>query len=203
MMNMNLAKACIAGFALLTAIPASAVELVVNGGFETGDFTGWTQFGGLNQTNVNVNDAVTGSFGARFSPNSPGGINQSFATVAGGNYVFSFDLAKFANPNLTPANLFRASVNGVDVVLFDNASGFTSTTVVVPLLASGTLTSIAFTFRDNLDSPNNRWSLDNVSFEGSGREVNPVPEPATWMMLLTGFALVGAASRRRVASAAA
>ncbi|MFM9852670.1 MAG: PEPxxWA-CTERM sorting domain-containing protein [Sphingomonadaceae bacterium] len=40
-------------------------------------------------------------------------------------------------------------------------------------------------------SRNNSFEIDNFVFQG------PIPEPATWMMLLAGFGLVGASLRRR------
>lgn len=205
MMNAKIAIAGVLGLGVLAAAPASAVELVTNGGFEAGSFSGWTQFGGLAQTNVNVNDAVTGVFGARFSPNSPGGISQDIATVAGNSYRISWDLTKFANPNRVPNNAFSASFGGVPFINYTNSSAFGPTTFIVVSASSSTLSSLVFTFRDNLDGPTNRWSLDNVSVTSLGRDGGPVPEPATWAMLLTGFALVGVAarSRRRVASIAA
>jgi len=45
-----------------------------------------------------------------------------------------------------------------------------------------------------------------LAFTGAlvdGNPVDPVPEPATWAMLIAGFGLVGAASRRRRTSAVA
>jgi hypothetical protein len=177
------------------ALPAAAVELVSNGGFETGDFAGWTQFGGLNQTNVNVNDAVIGSFGARFSPNSPGGIHQDIATVAGTSYLVSFDLRRFANL-LAPNNFFTAEFDGVVLTSITNAGALPLTSYSFTPVAGGAVSQLRFTFRDNRNGPVNRWSIDNISVS----EITPaggVPEPASWAMLLAGFVLVGAVARRR------
>ena len=73
--------------ALGTSCPASA-NLIVNGGFETGNFSGWTQTGNT------LNDGVTGTFQgvapasgsyqAYFGAvNSQGGIEQTIATTVG------------------------------------------------------------------------------------------------------------------------
>ncbi len=192
------------------ALPAAAVELVTNGGFETGTFSGWTQFGGLGQTNVNVNDAVTGVYGARFSPNSVGGIEQTLATVAGTNYTISFDLRHFALPNTTlfpPANSFLAEFDGVVLTSLTNVAN--SPGGLNPLLpgqpwvsysytgvASSAATVLKFSFRDNRSGPRNRWSIDNISVTSLGRNIGGVPEPATWALLMLGFGLVGYAARR-------
>ena len=61
---------CTVGLSLLVlvglSLNAPAVELAVNGGFETGDFTGWTQFptGPGQQTIDNVNPS-SGTYSAR------------------------------------------------------------------------------------------------------------------------------------------
>jgi hypothetical protein len=52
---------------LLLFISAANADLIVNGGFETGDFTGWTQSGWfIDTTNPHsgVYDAATGCSGA-------------------------------------------------------------------------------------------------------------------------------------------
>ncbi len=51
--------------ALLMATTASAQSLAVNGGFETGDTSGWESFPSINSTFEVTGDANTGSFGAR------------------------------------------------------------------------------------------------------------------------------------------
>lgn len=44
------------------------------------------------------------------------------------------------------------------------------------------------------------YSIGEVQF--SGTALNAVPEPATWALMLSGFGLVGAASRRRIQATA-
>jgi hypothetical protein len=41
------------------------------------------------------------------------------------------------------------------------------------------------------------WGLDNFTVAASGAGAPGVPEPATWAMMIGGFALAGAAMRRR------
>ena len=72
-------SAAIAASAAL-ALPAYAD--VTNGGFETGDFTGWVQTGDASFTGIDTFAARSGTYGAFFGPTSVGGISQSFATVA-------------------------------------------------------------------------------------------------------------------------
>jgi hypothetical protein len=182
---------------LALAAPAMAVELVGNGGFETGDFTSWTRFGGLGQSNVNAADAVDGSFGARFSPNSPGGIYQDLATIAGQRYGISFDLQHYANL-LEPNNFVTVSFGAIELLNLTNTGSLPLTGYSFSEFADGPVTRLTFTFRDNRDSPANRWSIDNISVEQLTRN-GPIPEPEVWGLMLIGLGLVGVMTRRRVA----
>ncbi|HKD43307.1 MAG TPA: hypothetical protein VKB87_23695 [Myxococcaceae bacterium] len=77
-------------------------NLVANCGFETGDFTGWTQSGDLSFTSVEIGSPVahTGSYGGRFGPvNDLGFITQVLATAAGGTYNLTFWLRNANSPN--------------------------------------------------------------------------------------------------------
>lgn len=74
-----------AGAALvcLTGAGWASTNLLVNGSFETGDFTGWMQFANTGFTSVTGSfggiDPEDGSFQAAFGPiGSPGGILQKF-----------------------------------------------------------------------------------------------------------------------------
>src|SRR5262245_60755082 len=93
--------AVLAGLCVAAAGFASA-QVVVNGGFETGDFTGWTQFGNTGFTGVQAGpfggiNPHGGQFHAFFGPvGSTGGISQVVpGTVLGGNYVLDFWLHNF------------------------------------------------------------------------------------------------------------
>src|SRR5580704_8020221 len=82
---------------LLVAPTSFAANLLTNGSFETGDFTGWTEGGNFEDTEV-----VTGAFGsysgaedglfyAVLGPvGSDGTLSQTFSDTVGGHYTFSF-----------------------------------------------------------------------------------------------------------------
>ena len=171
---------------LLFAYPAKA-NLITNGDFETGDFTGWT-----------TTPAATGSsFGLTTLPPSPDGtlgvffsatgsdfdsISQTFVTTPGAFYHVSFFYQPVNNDPGHGDNEFRALFNGV--VLYDNQntnSGNISQTFTVQ--ATGSLTTVEFQGRNakGVDY------LDNVS-------VTPatVPDGGSTVSLL-GFALLGLA----------
>jgi hypothetical protein len=104
----------------------AAANLVVNPGFETGNFTGWTQIGDTTFTGVDTLSAHSGSFGADMGPiGSLGFISQDLAAVAGATYDLTFWLANIADRfgNVTP-NRFEASWNGsvIPASVLDNVA---------------------------------------------------------------------------------
>jgi Putative Ig domain len=84
---------------LLTSAPMTAQNLVVNGGFETGDLTGWTLIPSTTRSDSGVYG--TGNDGAPYFPHSgsfelaigavetPDYINQILATTPGSTYTLS------------------------------------------------------------------------------------------------------------------
>jgi uncharacterized repeat protein (TIGR01451 family) len=136
---------------------ASTPNLVANGGFETGNFSGWTQGGNTGSTFVDTNpaDAHSGNDSAALGPvGSDGTLSQNVATVAGQEYVFSFWLESDGG---TP-NDFSASVNGTTVfsVTNDPAHGYVQHTFI--FVATGASTPIQFAFRNDPGF----WHLDDV-----------------------------------------
>jgi hypothetical protein len=180
--------------ALMVAAPASA-SIVVNGGFEAGDFSGWTQFGNAGFTSVGgVFGGIMpaeGDFHAWFGPiDTPGGITQTLTTVAGTEYSVGFSLARtgFANNNF-----FSASFGDTLLVELTNWPASIYQDFGFTVTAGGGSTPLTFTFRNNP----NFFLLDAVSVTAVNGGGAVIPEPATWAMMIAGFGLVGATARRR------
>ena len=95
---MNSIKACLVGAALVSAIlisPEVRANLVVNGGFETASFFGWTQIGDTNFDGVGPGpaDAHSGFWSAFFGTDgATTTLSQNIATTAGQTYEVSFFL---------------------------------------------------------------------------------------------------------------
>ena len=179
----------LAGFALAFATPAAAQELVTNGGFENGDFSGFTQTGNTGLTGVFSSPFVaSGAFAAYFGPvGSTGGITQTLSTNAGQSYLISFDLRNLEGQ--TP-NFYNVLFGGVSLFSATDSAAFNYTNFSTTATAVGASTELAFNFQHNPSY----FGLDNVSVTAVN---GAVPEPATWAMMLMGFGAMGVLLRRR------
>jgi PEP-CTERM motif len=186
---------CTASLALaatLGAAPASAGP-VVNGGFETGDFTGWTLTGDSSNSFV-VSDLPvpqSGTFGASFGPvGTTGGIMQTLTTIAGANYVLDFWLQAEPDPfGAATPNSFLATWGGTTVTSLVDSPAFGYVHEVFSVTATSASTDLGFTFRNDPAF----WDLDNVSVTA----VSAVPEPETLALVGLGLAVLAAQRRRR------
>src|SRR5208282_3806188 len=99
-MRVRTLLAIVAVTILLCAPMAFGQNLLTNGSFESGSFSGWTTGGNFEDTEVvsgafyDYTGAQQGSFYAVLGPvSSDGTLSQSFATTAGTQYTFSFWIA--------------------------------------------------------------------------------------------------------------
>ena len=163
------------------AMGASAhAELVVNGGFETGDLTGWTNTGNFTGVDTSAN---TGTYAAYLGTTSGlGHLFQTISTIAGTLYDFSF---AYASDGGTP-NAFTASFDGNTLFSTTNdpVHGYQNYNFAV--VASTNSTVIDFGERNDPSY----LHLDDVSVNASA-----VPEPET--LALLGLGLLGVAASRR------
>src|ERR1041385_1551893 len=108
---------------LMFAGTASSTERIINGGFETGDFTGWTTTPAPVGSNFGVSNvaAHTGNFGAYFGATGTDfdSISQTFSTLAGSLYTVSI-FYEVAFTNQMANNEFRIFFDGV--LLYDNVN---------------------------------------------------------------------------------
>lgn len=200
-MNRFLLAAAFVGIAApALAIPSGPVNLVTNGGFEdlvdTGDgyvLNGWNSAGyGWATANDPVVPAYQGSLSA-----ATGcveyfcSISQTLATVAGRHYTLSF--AFNPGPGVTAGGgETRAFWDDTRVADFvGGAQGWAMYRYNV--VASGAQATLTFFGFQNPSAS----AIDMVSVTAA------VPEPATWGLMLGGFALVGMATRARTRAVAA
>ena len=145
-----------------TVATTPQTNLVVNGGFETGDFSGWTLGGNSGvgpfgqQTWVDGGDPKSGQYAAGLGPyGSDGTLSEQLQTVAGQTYVVDFWLSNIGgNPND-----FTATWGNTTLLALNNAPSTNYTEYTYSVTATGSSTNLEFDFRND---PTN-WNLDNIS----------------------------------------
>ena len=229
-------KTILAGVAMaaLTATAANAANLIVNGGFETGDYTGWTtnveSYSSGNLFIVPNNGGASPLSGHSYQVNAAGGnffsitdqtgpgaysLTQSFTLASAEKVTIKFDM--FANNdagqtiNNGRSHLNGANQNATADILVGGAAPFTDLAgdIVAVLYGPGadaganpnpwtsyssTLSLAAGTYQIRFAEADNQLyfqqGVDNVSITAAS-----VPEPATWALMLVGFAGLGAVVR--------
>ena len=186
-MNMRILLAAAAAVATVAVAGPAKANLITNGNFATGDFTGWSQSGDLN------GGSSVGSSGNPSQPSGPGfgnsaylgtaggifDLGQAFSTVAGQTYDLTFFLQADGGPGT-----FTTDIDNVQVAQASVTGATDWNAYDIAFTATGALTQLDFLV-----------SNDPSFFELT--DVN-VPEPSTLALMLLGVAgLVGYSVRRR------
>jgi hypothetical protein len=136
-------------------------NLVTNGGFETGDYTGWTRSGDTSADSVitgtaGVTTVHSGTHAARLGPDNLVFLTQTLATTPGVNYTLSFWLS---NPLGGPGTEWLVRVGGNTLMDVSNAPSFIYTNFTFTFTATGNGTDLQFGFKH----PPDWFYLDDVS----------------------------------------
>jgi hypothetical protein len=169
----------------------SSANLVTNGDFGTGDFTGWTvaqvsdpaYFGVFTATSGGSGPAITPPPGFTYEAGFGGilglddTISQSLSTIPGQKYTVTFLLAHNWSDDASQPNHFQVDWNGQSLLnLSGTTSSFPWTEYSFNVVASGSSTTISFA---GYETP--AWyALDGVS-------VASVPDPQSVLLLIPGL----------------
>lgn len=175
--------------ALLTLVWSWSANatLITNGGFETGDLTGWSCTG-ADRCEVITTYPHSGTY------NMWGWDNSGFATLAqtiATSVGEMYDLSFWSHAHeLSAGNILRYSIGGATPVLVSTTTSYIET--MASFTASAATTTIELLFET--DGGTGQWRIDDVSVTGAA-----VPEPTTLALMGLGMAGIGYSRKRKTA----
>ncbi len=198
------------------ATAANAANILTNGSFEAGiaanplatvaggdstSITGWTVGGAGVDLIGSFWAAQDGTRSLDLASIANGSVSQTFATVAGTVYNVSYWIARNPQGGINPRTGSVSINGGAAPVSFTNATTDTTNMGWINLTTQFTATAATstITFASTNGTDGFGLALDNVSVEAA---TSAVPEPATWLMMIAGFGLIGAGMRRKRSSLA-
>jgi hypothetical protein len=195
----HFAHAALAAFALTLAGVGQVRgdNIVVNGGFETGNFNGWDHSGSFMA--VTGGPLHTGAYVGGYGPHSGdwyaalgtvrslGTLSQTLTTTPGQTYTLGFFLASDGGM----PNEFRVDWNGVTVFDQTNIAKQGYGGYSFQVLATGPTTTLSFLARNDPGY----LSFDDVTVS-TGQNPPAAPEPSS--LALCAFGVVGLAGYARV-----
>lgn len=191
-------RICLFAVMALMMVGTAFADLVTNGGFEAGNFSGWTLTGG-GCVGVSPSAAAVGCSPVDTDPGPHSGryaaylgpfgqidtLSQNLATTGGQSYLVSFWLSNTSLNGSTNPNLFQVSWDNVVMLSLNNSSAFGYQQFLIYTNAGLSGSNLKFTFQHDPAY----YVLDDVS-------VQQVPEPTSLALLGTGL-LTGAGAMRR------
>jgi hypothetical protein len=179
-------------FGIAVLVPAAAANIVTNGGFESGDFTGWTiaatSCGSDFGITTNPVDAESGNYAAFFNGSCPGSYDsfqQALPTIAGQNYAVSF----YIETQGSAARDLIVNWNGAPILNLSGAG--TGVYALYNLIEPATTSSTTLEFQGYNTSSTPDF-VDNVA-------VSEVDEPGPPSLLAVGLGML--CTRRLLARA--
>ena len=195
-MRLKLLPGVVALNVVLVSASAFAQNLVTNGSFETGYWTGWTTGDNFQDTEVvsgyfSYYSPEDGTYYAVLGPvGSPGTLSQTFSDEPGAQYTFSFYLAAAGDH----PSAFSAMWDGNTVLSLTDPSTYNREWQLYSFTEIGTGTdSISFSFQDDPGY----MALDNIVVSSNGSGTGTIPEPSSFILLGSGLLAVGGIAHRK------
>ena len=189
---------------LVWAAERASANLITNGSFESGDFTGWTH-SDISNDGVDGPSAHSGSFGAFLGQDGSrtASLSQSFATTAGASYNLGFWLANESSGECVGCSLVRVNPppvsfqvywNGSLIYSLLNPTAFSYTQISqLGLLATGATSTLEFVYRNDPSF----FNLDDISIDLASAAQVPDNFSTIWLALpLAGVMGLGKFRRR-------